>query len=279
MKHLISLIFAGVIIINCALMGHSKENTDVQKIKATKLGIYLIETGKGLEVLGAKPGYPAAKCGLETGDIVKSINDKPFEAYGQFKSFENKINISQKINLVVERAGSLKILKTYPKEIEVPDDFDSRPEVKLEELLPNNNSLNLMIVIGEMNDLSIPDAEVNKDWNSEWTNSLKAKLETAAEDYLKPLTVYPNFNIIGRRETDEVLKDVKVSLRAVFSEEFKAKAVQATGATHVLYVKFEKWPDSKGNFVSNTEYKLINLETEEISGEQKITVKEKSNGK
>jgi serine protease Do len=71
---------------------------------ANQLRIY---DRKGVIIAGVEKGSPAYKAGLEPGDIIRQIGDKPIQNVDDYENMMKKIKDKSTLILLVEREGSL----------------------------------------------------------------------------------------------------------------------------------------------------------------------------
>jgi membrane-associated protease RseP (regulator of RpoE activity) len=98
------------------------------------LGMAVAETEKGLEVIYAVPGEPAAQSGIAAGDIIESLDGKSFKKLGEIQEEVLRHSPPSLVTLGVRRGGAsqnvLVCLAARPDEpIHVALKRDSRDNV------------------------------------------------------------------------------------------------------------------------------------------------------
>ena len=79
------------------------------------LGKYFgLESLEGVLVSDVKPGSPAEKAGLMTGDVIVEINGRGIQSMEGFKSILRDIGEGERISLVVQRGGDSIPLVMHP---------------------------------------------------------------------------------------------------------------------------------------------------------------------
>jgi bifunctional DNase/RNase len=70
------------------------------------LGKYFgLENPEGVLVSDVKPGSPAERAGLKTGDVIIEINGRRFQSLGGFKSILHDIGEGERVRLLIQRGG------------------------------------------------------------------------------------------------------------------------------------------------------------------------------
>src|SRR5262245_31210052 len=64
------------------------------------------EQGRGVRVISAKPGAPAATSGLKDGDLIVSVDGKAVTGLAQLDAVLDRAIPNQKLQMAVERGGS-----------------------------------------------------------------------------------------------------------------------------------------------------------------------------
>ncbi len=96
-------------------------STEIEGIKAPKLGILVEEEAGALVVKSAIEHGPAGKAGLEAGDIITALDGHPLKTLADLKVALFYTQIGDRIRLEVDRGGTIlekKVeLKAHPKHI------------------------------------------------------------------------------------------------------------------------------------------------------------------
>ncbi|MCX6811123.1 MAG: PDZ domain-containing protein [Candidatus Berkelbacteria bacterium] len=252
--------FLFFLLTGCASMEQGRTANNIPTKKELYIGISTIETEKGVKVLGLTPNDPASKAGILTDDIIKQINGSDVSTDIQFYSLFINLDPNSDIELTVERNGKKKELFVSPKQRDVPIDIASYPIRKISTLLSRNKKVSLMIIVGE-----VSNAIENATKSYEWEKGVRNGLQSDAERFYLGFSEYPNFKIVDRNKTEELLKELNFSLSGAISDEFRAEVGKMTGATHILHVTFCRFPGRTG-FNDVTTERLISVETGEIIG-------------
>ena len=71
-------------------------------------GIYTGDAGgQGVAIEGVEPNSPAAKAGLQTGDVLLSINGAAVRSAQDFRAVKNSLPLYTRLNLVIKRNGAM----------------------------------------------------------------------------------------------------------------------------------------------------------------------------
>ena len=70
--------------------------------------------GKGVRLDGTADNSPAAKAGLQRGDIIKKISGREIENMDQFMIALNALRVGREIDIEIERDGKTLVIKAVP---------------------------------------------------------------------------------------------------------------------------------------------------------------------
>src|SRR5690606_34948165 len=84
-------------------LGVSIQNLDDELAKALNL-----QTDKGVLVSGVQQGGPAAKSGLERGDVITNVDGKPVDSTGRLRNAIAGAGAGKQAKLGIVRAGKQK---------------------------------------------------------------------------------------------------------------------------------------------------------------------------
>jgi S1-C subfamily serine protease len=74
------------------------------------LGLYTVETPKGLVIAGAAPSGPAIDAGFERGDVIVRLNTEKVESQEDFYRKLWKTRIGEEVNVVVLREAKFQVI-------------------------------------------------------------------------------------------------------------------------------------------------------------------------
>jgi membrane-associated protease RseP (regulator of RpoE activity) len=267
MKNVILLLLISLLFNGCASMEQQGSSNNVQTKSEGYIGFAPIETEKGIKILFVGPNAPASEAGLMPDDIIKNINDYPIQNYTQCISVIRAFKPTSKAEFTIERNGKIINIHLTPIQRKVPIDIDVCANRVVTDLLGRNKKVSLLIIVGEISNAD-PNYKENEGWEKGMRNTMQSWLE---KNYL-PNTLYPNFHLVDRNKTDEILKELKFSLTGAISDDFRAQVGKMTGATYILHVTISRFPTNKINhYKDTTTERLISVETGDVVGSDSFT--------
>ena len=72
-----------------------------------KLGLLVRSASGGLEVGGVRPGSPAERAGVRSGDLVEAVNGQPVRAVEDLERLARATPPGQPVSIVVHREGRM----------------------------------------------------------------------------------------------------------------------------------------------------------------------------
>lgn len=267
MKNILFVTMAFIVLSGCETMEQQRIANNVPTKYESYLGVGMIEAEKGVKVFGLTRGDPASKAGIMSGDILKEINGSPVQNYDQAITLIRELNVDSEAIVKVERNGKTIDFHLTPKERKVPKDIDVSAFRKICSLLGKNKKVSVLIIVGE-----ISNSAQGYTSSKEWERGISNVLQSNAERNYLTLSDYPNFKIVDRNKTEELIKELKFSLSGIISDEFRAEVGRMTGATHILHITFGRFPNQTGSgFNDTTNERLISVETGEVIGSDSYT--------
>ena len=225
------------------------------------IGCCLIETPEGVKILSVSQGLPASEAGFMAGDIIKSINGSSIVDGIQCNSVIGILSLDSAAEFVVVRNGVSKSIFCTPRRREIPIEFNNSPTRKIGDMLTKSKEVSVLIIIGE-----VSNAAAGYVKNEEWEKGIRRAAQSHYEkEFLTDFSVYPNFHIIDRYRTDEVLKKLKFSLGGTISEDFRIQIGKLTGASHIQHLTICRYQQRYG-FRDETDERLISVKTGEVVG-------------
>lgn len=210
-----------------------------RKVEVATLGI---KTDKAFEVLGFYhiPDLlesPAKKAGIEVGDILRAVDEIPFESHRQFRELILEKNPGETISLSVERRGKPLSFDVALGSRNIPYHTYVRLPMlwTLEDLVNQGEPVRLSVIMGEISaDMK------NKYRLKKWRRSVEPEILAYYENGLIRLFKQPNFFLIDRHMTEELLKGEQLSMEGSISQETNTKLGEMLGLTHIMIIDYSR---------------------------------------
>lgn len=169
------------------------------------VGCKFVQSEKGVKILSVAPDSPAGQAGMMPGDIVTRINGYHIISASQCFYLISVLKPDRATKFRIVRGGEIKHLLLAPKLKEAPKFVNANAGGKLTDLVSKNKKVDLLVVIGEAA------GEKNNDWQAEMRSEARDYIEKACLDAFSD---YPNFRLVDRNKTDELLKETRFFLRS-----------------------------------------------------------------
>lgn len=218
--------------------GEEKKQTN-NFVERQRFGAGLQMTDGKVIIRTVAPNLPAEKAGLLPGDVVLTVDNKPFASASMLFDYIGRKKKDTKLSFSIQRDG-----KTHTIEIETVT-VKMRPTlVKLYSLLLENQKVALAIVVSDVKSTYDMKKEVAESWAAGIRNGEQTSLENF---YLKNSGSHPGFSIVDRTRTQALLDEFKMGQTGLVSEKVRLKIGEMTGATHLLDATFSRFKSGKGH--------------------------------
>lgn len=208
-------------------------------VERQRIGASLQMAGDKVRIRSVAPNLPAEKAGLLPGDVVLTVDDKPFASASKLFDYIGTRRKDTKLSFAVQRDGKVQTFDIETVTVKL------RPTlVKLNSLLLENRKVALAIVISDVKSTFDMKKEVAESWGAGIREEEQASLENF---YLKNSGSHPGFSIVDRTRTQAMLDEFKMGESGLVSEKLRLKIGEMTGATHLLDATFSRFRKGKGH--------------------------------
>lgn len=102
-------------------------------------------------------------------------------------------------------------------------------------------------------------------WKAAMIQSTQVELEAFFLDRMKG---YPNFHVVDRAKTYQVMEELKLSVSGAMSPDVRMKLGQMTGANYLIVFNVTRHPIDDKRFTQETTVRLVSVETGEVLAAQ-----------
>ena len=240
MQRAIALLLAAVltvcVILASAAFGEEKKQAN-NFVERQRIGAGLRMSGDKVIIQGVAPDLPAEKAGLQAGDVVLTVDGKPFTSAAKLLDYIGTRRKDVTLSIGVERDGKVRTFEVETVKL--------RPTlVKLHSLLLDDRKVALAIVVSDVKSSFDMKKEVAESWAAGIRNEEQTSLENF---YLRNCGSQPGFSIVDRIRTRALLDEFKMGESGLVSEKLRLKIGEMTGATHLLDVTFSRFRKGRGH--------------------------------
>jgi membrane-associated protease RseP (regulator of RpoE activity) len=236
MKKLTLLIFV-MLLTGPVLAAEQKAGTAVpgDSIRRAVLGCAIARNDDGMVVVaGVLKNSHAEKAGLEKGDILKIVNDKPIMQRIDVLEAINGNSSGDTVTVTVDRYGKARKLSFKLQYVDIPKDLNV-----LRNILFQEKPVHLAVVIGDINNSAGPMPDLD-----EWKKGVKMKLAGDWENfYLTAYKAEKNFQLIDRDKIDRIVKEKELKESGLASDNPAGGSGlgQLLGATHIVVIGLSRF--------------------------------------
>lgn len=240
-----------------------KKDFEGNFVEVARFGIVPDIVNQQLVINDFLSNSPAKLAGILQEDIIESINEKHIKNWGDYLNVMGRLRAGDRLSLTVDREGRKLSFELIPYFVEHPPTV-----VKIEHIVAREKrEVSLAILVTNVH------SSMSGPVLDGWENSIKNDLLTNFEsEYLKYFRRYNYFSVVDRTRLNNVLREQKLGLSGVISDDLQSHIGQMTGASHILDISFTRIPSTLAgaSIEDYTNARLIDIESGRVLAVDKI---------
>jgi len=219
------------------------------------LGVYVTKnTRDEFEITSLEEKSPAARAGMQTGDIIESVDNLRFkDRMSLFVYFYERKKPGEFINAVLRRGR-----ETISVDVKLEPRHLLYDQYVLSREMTTEKPINLAITIGDITNVYLQDKALLDRWRVGMKSVLISNWENT---YLQNLRYEKNFSLVDRNNTEQILKEFVFQNTGLVREESQVKLGLMLGATHLFIIDFSRFTLSPKEANDVETHRLIEIES------------------